>query len=287
MVVALALLAAAAYAASSVLEQRAASEAPDELSMRPGLLLRLVRRPMWLLGTLVDWAGFGLQAVALGMGSLILVQPLLCTGLLFALPIGAAWDGGRRLGRVDWIAAVALTAGLSVFLIVGDPTAGKDFASSRAWVAAMVVLGPLIVGCTIAAMRTRNTARAVLLALATALVYSLTAVITKAAVTELGEGLHAFFTSWEPYAGVVGAAFALLLNQSAFQAGELQASLPTLTAVEPVVGSVLGVLMLDEALRADGALEWSVVVISGLIALGAVVVLSWSAGRNESELAGT
>ena len=74
MVIVLALLAAVAYAVSSVLEQRAASEVPEEHALRPGLLLRLVRRPMWLIGTLVDWMGFGFQALALGLGSLILVD---------------------------------------------------------------------------------------------------------------------------------------------------------------------------------------------------------------------
>ena len=171
-----------------------------------------------------------------------------------------------------------------MFLIVGDPTEGKDFASPRAWVVAALVLGPIIVGCTVAAMRTRNTARAVLLALATALIYSLTAVLTKSAVTELGEGLGAFVTSWEPYAGLAAGAVALLLNQSAFQAGELQASLPMLTAAEPVVGSVLGFLMLDELLTARGAVEWTAVVLSAVVTIGAVVALSISAARYESEV---
>jgi hypothetical protein len=283
MAVLIALLAAGAYAASSVLEQRAAREVPDELSMRPGLLLRLFRRPMWLAGAAADWGGFGLQAAALGMGSLIVIQPLLCTGLLFALPIGAAWQG-RRLGRGDWIGAIALTVGLAVFLVVGDPTEGKDFASTRAWVIAAAVIGPAVLVCVIAAMRTRNAARAVLLALATALIYSLTAVLTKSAVTELGEGAHAFFTSWEPYAGVAAGALALLINQSAFQAGDLQASLPMLTAAEPIVGCVLGYLMLDELLTASGPLEWAVVVIAALVIVVAVVALSVSSARHEATL---
>ena len=283
MAVLIALLAAGAYAASSVLEQRAAREVPDELSMRPGLLFRLFRRPMWLAGAAADWGGFGLQAAALGMGSLIVVQPLLCVGLLFALPIGAAWQG-RRLGRGDWLGAIALTAGLAVFLVVGNPTEGKDFASTHAWVLAVAVIGPVIVICVIAGMRTRHASRAVLLALATALIYSLTAVLTKSAVTELGEGLGAFFTSWEPYAGVAAGALALLVNQSAFQAGELQASLPMLTAAEPIVGCVLGYLMLDELLTASGALEWTAVVVSGLVIVISVVTLSVSAARHEATL---
>lgn len=284
MAVLIALLAAVAYAFSSVLEQRAAREVPQELAMRPGLLWRLIQRPMWLAGAVADWGGFALQAAALGMGSIIVIQPLLCTGLLFALPIGAAWQG-RRLGCGDWIGAAALTIGLAAFLVVGDPTEGKEFATTHAWVLAAAVLGPVIVICTMAAMRTRNTARAVLLALATALIYSLTAVLTKSAVAELGEGLDALLTSWEPYALIAAGAAALLLNQSAFQAGELQASLPMLTAAEPIVGSILGFLMLDELLTASGPLEWTAVVIAALLTIGAVVSLSISAARHETALA--
>lgn len=91
MPVILALLSAMAFATASVLQQRAARDVPESLAMRPGLLWRLVRSPMWLAGTVADLSGFGLQALALGLGSLIVVQPVLCTGLLFALPIGAAW----------------------------------------------------------------------------------------------------------------------------------------------------------------------------------------------------
>lgn len=97
-----------------------------------------------------------------------------------------------------------LTVGLSVFLVVGDPTNGKDFATGAAWLVAAVVLGPAIIICTVTAMRARNTARAVLLAVATALLYSLTAILTKSAVTELGQGVDVFFTRWEPYAGIAG-----------------------------------------------------------------------------------
>jgi drug/metabolite transporter (DMT)-like permease len=239
MVVLLALLSAIAYAGASVLQQRAASEVPDEHAMRPGLLWRLIQRPMWLAGTAVDWLGFGFQAAALGLGSILVVQPLLCTGLLFALPLGAAWQG-RRLGRREWTAAAALSLGLAVFLVVGDPTEGKDFASTQAWLLALAILGPMMVVLVTAAMRTRNTRRAVLLALG------------------------------------------LLLNQSAFQAGELGASLPTLTAVEPIVGSVLGVLMLHEVLRASGPLAWIAVGASAVVVVVAIVVLAHAAARVEA-----
>lgn len=280
MAVLFALLAAIAYAGASVLQQRAAREVPDEHAMRPGLLWRLIQRPMWLAGTGLDWLGFGFQAAALGFGSILIVQPLLCTGLLFALPLAAAWQG-RRLGRREWTAAAALSIGLAVFLVVGDPTEGKDFASTRAWLLALAILGPMMVAFVTAGMRTRNTSRAVLLALATAVLYAITAVNTKAAVTELTQGLDVLLTSWEPYVGAAAAILGLLLNQSAFQAGELGASLPTLTAAEPVLGSVLGVLMLDETLHASGPLAWLAVGASALVMVVAIVALAHAAARIE------
>lgn len=281
MAVLLALGSALAYAGAAVLQQRAARAVPQEHALRLGLLWHLVRRPLWLAGTAADWVGYGLQALALGIGSLLVVQPALCTGLLFALPIGAAWQG-RRLGRVDWGAALALTGGLATFLLVGRPSEGKAFPSGEAWLVAAALVGPAVVLSTIGGVRARGSRRAVLLSLATAILYAITAVNTKAAVTLLGDGLHAFFTAWEPYAGVAAALLGLVLNQSAFQAGELEASLPLLTAVEPVVASVLGAFMLDEAIQAHGSLQWSAVVLATLVMLAAVWVLARSAARAEA-----
>jgi drug/metabolite transporter (DMT)-like permease len=103
------------------MQQRAASEVPDDESLGLGLVRRLVRRPIWLAGTAGDTLGYVAQAAALGLGSLVLVQPLLATSLLFALPLGAWW-AGRRLRRSDGLWALALTAGLAVFLVAGEPT---------------------------------------------------------------------------------------------------------------------------------------------------------------------
>ncbi|MGE0027860.1 MAG: DMT family transporter, partial [Thermoleophilia bacterium] len=93
-----ALGAAVLFALASVLQQRAASEVSDADAHGTGLIRKLVRRPLWLAGTATDTLGYVAQAAALGLGSLVLVQPLLATYLLFALPLGA-WMAKRRLGR--------------------------------------------------------------------------------------------------------------------------------------------------------------------------------------------
>src|SRR5262245_22161994 len=104
LVIALALVAAACFGSAAVLEQRVAARAPVDRALRLGLIGYLVRRPLWLTGVVAEFTGDGVQAVALGLGSLAVVQPLLVTSLLFALPLGARLNR-ERLGRREWVGA--------------------------------------------------------------------------------------------------------------------------------------------------------------------------------------
>ncbi len=119
----LALLAGLTYASAAVLQQRVAAEQPPELSLSPRLILALIKRPMWLLGTLLDIGAYLLEAAALGVGSVVIVGPLLVSGLLFALPL-ATVGTGARVTRREMVPAVMVTAGLAVFVAVGSPEGG-------------------------------------------------------------------------------------------------------------------------------------------------------------------
>ena len=129
MVVASALGSALLYALASVLQQRAARAVPPERSMRISLLTTLLARPLWVVGVLADVGGFLLQFYALDRGSLVLVQPLLVSGLLFALPLGAVLSK-QRMRAPDWIGAACVMVGLSVFLVVANPDRGTNEAST-------------------------------------------------------------------------------------------------------------------------------------------------------------
>ena len=165
----------------------------------------------------------------------MLVQPLLVTTLLFALPL-AAWWSGRRLSRADAAWALVLSAALALFVVVAEPTAGVDRAAPAAWLPAGVVLGVLLCGCLAGAAVRRGAVRAVLLAVVTAVLYGLTAALTKGVVSLLDDGPLALVTAWETPALVLAAVGGTLASQSAFQAGGLGASLPIITVGEPLVG---------------------------------------------------
>jgi len=280
--VVLALLAAMLFAVASAAQQRTAAAVPDAKAHGLGLMKILVRRPLWWVGTVSDGTGYAAQAAALGLGSLLLVQPLLVTTLLFALPLSARW-AGRHLRRTDWMWAGLLAAALAVFVVSGDPTAGVDRAPVQRWLPAAAVLGALLAGCLLGAATRRGTSRAVLLAVATGVAFGVVAALTKGAVSRLDDGIPALLTTWEAY-GVVGASIAgTLMQQSAYQAGALSASLPAMTVGEPVVAVALGVAVLEEQLRSDGA-EWVLIGALVVVMVAATVALARSAAQASDRL---
>src|SRR6266516_4274769 len=120
MVIVLALAAAVAYAVAMVLQRRTARDVDPALSLRPSLVTTLARRRAWQLGLAVNGVAFVLRAGALARGSLVLVQPLVLSGLVFALLLDSDGERGPR----ELAAAGALVAGLSLFLISAAPSTG-------------------------------------------------------------------------------------------------------------------------------------------------------------------
>lgn len=249
MSIVLAIAAAAVYGCGVALQQSAAAELPDTESFRPGLLVRLARRPRWRLGLLADIVGFGFQAAALRRGSLVVVQPVLTLALVFALGIAASLNHSR-VERADWMAVIVVLAGLTIFGVAAEPTdTSVGVATPTAWFACTI----LVIGSTAilaaVALGISGAKRAVLLAIAAGTAEAFMATVTKAWVGHLDRGWGANLNSWEPYAVAVTGVAVMLVVQSAYQAGHPTLSLPIITVVDPIVGSVIGSALFHEHLR--------------------------------------
>jgi drug/metabolite transporter (DMT)-like permease len=180
--------------------------------------------------------------------------------------------------RSEWIWAVLLAAGVAVLVTVGDPEAGHSRAPLGTWMVVLAVIGPALMLCLLGARIWSGPIRAVLLGVVSGSLWGLFSVLTKGVVDRLGDGMWALLPTPELYAWVLVAIAATVWQQSSFQAGTLTASLPTLTVAEPVVGSVLGVVVLDETLQTNDvgrfALALAVVVMvvaTAALARGAAV----------------
>jgi drug/metabolite transporter (DMT)-like permease len=273
----LALGAALFIAVGDVIQQRSAHDVTDEQVGHVALFLRLLRDKKWWLGSLVAAGGFGLQAAALGFGSVLLVQALLVTSLLFALPLSARF-AGRRITRSQWMWAVLLAAAVAVIVTVGNPSHGQSRAGLQMWIWVIATLGPLLVVCLVGArVFAGKPVAAVLLGLVAGSLWGLFAVLTKGVVDQLDRGIPAVLKMPELYPWAVVAVSATAVQQSAFRAGSMAASLPAVTISEPLVGSVLGVAILGEMLR-PGRSGWV-----GLgLAVAVMVVATIELARGEA-----
>ena len=151
-VVLVALFSATCFAVGSSLQHRSAGSAPD--ASKQQMMRTLLRRPGWLVGALLCAAAFGLHAVALSRGDLGLVQPIILSGIVFAVLARSAID--RRLpsrGELGW--AAVTWAGLGLFIAVLRPSAARPPDHGRALVLTGTGLA-LVAGLALLAGRVRR-----------------------------------------------------------------------------------------------------------------------------------
>ena len=285
MIVFLALLSAFVYGAGVVLQQRAALEAPPEEAARPRLLLRLVRRPLWLLGLSADVVGFGLQAAALHRGSLVVVQPLITTSLVFALVLTSAWRH-EPISRRQWTAVALVLLGLAVFLIVAAPNEESSaVAGMRDWILTTTTITAAAGVALAAGLRAVGSARAAFFAVAAGIADAFMAVMAKTFSGSFDDGLAATFRSWTPYALVAAGLIAMLLISTAYQAGHPTVSLPIITVTDPLVASLIGISLFGDELLLDGVR--GPLVLLALAAIGTGLLMLSRDSRLANEVVGT
>jgi hypothetical protein len=277
LVVVLCLLAALSFALSSSLKHVSAGQAPDAQSLHLARLAPFVRATvsnrLWLAGIGCDVLGLSLQLIALHLGGLTVVQPLLISGLLFALILRHR-RGHRRITGRQVIWAALLTAALAGFLLLaetGGQAAVRATADRLPAVLSGVVGVLLAAACIELGRRQQGAARAAaLLGVAVGVVYAGSAALLKS-LADIGARapLHVL-VSWQLYAVVAVGASGLLMNQLAFQAGPITASLPATSAVDPLLSIVIGVLVYDEHIRRG--IGGGVALIALLLLMGTAVV---------------
>lgn len=252
--VALGLLAGFLFAASASLQQHVArrtataTNTVDELSgksiLRPlvALIRKLVRHPLWLAGWFTNLFGFVVQAAALHEGSVALVQPLLVTQLLFAMPLSTAW--ARRWPTfVEWLGVVLISGGVATFVLVRAvaPAGGE---ANRGRVILAGLCAAALVGLLVwAAAGRTQLLHATLVSVGAGLCFAMSAVLMKLTTDDLlHRGVLATALDWPGYSLAVSTLTGLVLEQGAFATGSLSAAVAAMTITNPLASYLLGVL---------------------------------------------
>ena len=245
--VVLALCAAVSNAVATVLQRRAAREAPSTERFRLALMLDLIRRPIWLAGIGALIAGFGFQAAALSGGDLAIVQPVLAVELPLTLIIAGRVFHRPTGGRAR-VGALVMAAGLAAFLIGLAPRSGTAQVHWIRWVIAGAAAAAVTL-TLIVLSRVGGAAGACLLGAAAGLGFGMTAALMKSATAYLPDGIGAVFASWQLWVMVAAGVSSLFLLQNALQSGTLLAAQPAVTFTDPATGVLLGVLLFHEHVR--------------------------------------
>lgn len=269
----LALCAALASAIGNVVRQRSAQEVTDKQVGHLTLFGMLLRDRRWWLGGLGDIGSYVLLAAALDKGSVLLVMSLQVTALLFALPVYARMSQHPITHR-EWLWALLLAGALAVLIAVGDPTGGQQRAPLHTWIVVAIALGPVLaLGLLGARIWADRPVAALLLAAVAGTLLAVFAVLMKGVVDILEHEPGQLWRTPELYAWVLAGGAGMVFHQSAYRAGALTASLPTIIVAKPVVGGILGITVLGETLEAGGG-EWLVLAVAAVIVLVATVGLA-------------
>jgi len=249
--VAFAVAGALSFALASVQQQRSASKLPSLASFDAAVLLRLARSRQWLLSMIPVILGYAMQAAALDLGRLVIVEPVFPCGLLFALLLAARADR-RGLTQAEWTAAAAAIAGLGVFLVAAQPSGGDRTASAGPLgLAAAGAVGVALMCCLIA-VKVSAPRRALVLSIGGGLGVGVMDALTKTVVTLAGTHRLGIFGDVRTYLLALVGLLTFTMQQNAFRAAGLSASLPSFAVLEPVVGSILGLAIYHERVGSGG-----------------------------------
>ncbi|MBK1788198.1 DMT family transporter [Prauserella cavernicola] len=239
------------FAASAALQRRAVLRAADSDTEHRAarhqipvvwLVRRLLTQRVWLIGWATNLLGFVTQAAALHLGSIALVQPLLVTQLLFALPMASAtirrWPTLR-----DWLAALAVTGGVALILTVegAAPLAGS--ADRDRLFVAVLVAAATVVTLVQLAQRGGPLLYGALIAASAGICYAISAAMMKLTADSLLDGgVLATALDWPGYVLAVSTLCGLLLGQQAYGSGSLSAAIAVMSIVNPAASYTLGLL---------------------------------------------
>jgi hypothetical protein len=279
-----AVVGAASMGLASAAQARATKAVESSKPLDPRLFRRLVGQRLWIVGMVATVFGLILQLIALAFAPLLLVQPLLITSLMFAGVLSARLNH-RRFDGVMAAGALTCVAGLSAFLVIARPSGNADelVSGARLLPLGITLVALTVLGLGLSALVNADSIRVLGLALATGVLYGLTAGLMKVVAGQARGDIVEPFRHWTLYVVCVIGPLGFLLSQNTFQQGRfLTPALAVITTLDPLVGVAIGVSWMGET--ANGSpLALAGEAVSGLVVIIGIVLLS----NRASHLAGS
>ena len=262
-----ALVSSAMFNVGAALQAIEARVQPKRYELRLGLLTRLLRRKLWVLGFALGLAGVAPQVVALAYAPFVVVQPALVVGLLLLLPIGAR-QLGERVTALSWIGCIAIIGGVAL-VAAGAPTHSE---THRAWLPVLAVVAALTVPSLLPfPLRRTRWDGAWLVMIASGTGFAATNIATKLMSDDVGQRSWLFAVAWAAIAVALGIV-ATLTGMTAFQRSATTVVVPVTSAVQTFLPIALEPLFLRERFGSS-ALDGAPIAVGLLVtAVGTLLV---------------
>ncbi len=255
-----------------------AAGASNALSLHQ--MLQLLKRPSWVMGTLLLGLAIVFQLSSLILAPLIVVQPLGAAALVITAMVNS------RVSDIPltWAAIRAITfcvAGVALFVTIAAFTATSSPVSESQLVIILVILGVVTIAFGAAFGFLRKRFKAIIYIVGAGVLYGFVATLAKVVIdrikTLLVFGSDAGGFEWLTMICIVALLAATALGgyfvQSAYASGPPDLVIAGLTVIDPIVAVCIGVVVLQEA---AGAPLWAILafIVSGAIAVYGVFQLA-------------
>jgi hypothetical protein len=177
--------------------------------------------------------------------------------IVWALPLGR-WLTGQTVVRRQVLGAVVVVIGLALFILVGDPNAGVDNASTQKYVITALVITAIVV-VLLVWLRTQSApaVRAAVLGVCAGLYFGLSATFAKPTINDLHVSVAQAAGDWRTWALLGFGFIAFIIQQMSLATGQLAPAMAAVSVSNPAVSVILGIALFDEKLTRPG---WHVVV---------------------------
>lgn len=269
-----AVFAAMMNAAAAVIQRLATKKPEAKHLFSHRFAYEMIKSRLFLFGLFLQILAAVAQAVALKNGGLIIVEPLLTCDLIFLLLI-IHFKLKIRIKPRDWLAALAVMAGLAGLFIAANPQEGHLNFQAFPWILLAAVVAPLITVMAIIIRKLKSAKqRAILAGIAAATAFAMNAALVKLCLNQFSQhGLKALLSSWPVYAFIASGLVSLYLMVNAYGSGPLAITQPVMEVAEPTIAVTIGIMIFGDSYSSSAAalavgFAFALILVVGIVLLG-------------------
>lgn len=235
-------------------------------------LVSLLKRPSWVVGTVMLGLAIVCQLSALAFAPLIIVQPIGAISLVITTLLNSRVTGIRPTRR-SIMAIIACVGGIFIFVTIAAFFAAENPVTPRETIVILSLLGIVLLALGGLWFWLRKRGQALFYIVASGMIYGFVATLAKVVIERIKANDFDWLTILCIVALLAAVAIGAYFVQTAYAVGPPDLVIAGLTVIDPIVAVLIGLTVLQEAANAP---PWAFVgfAIAGAIAVFGVITLA-------------